>query len=90
MTNLAYFKSIRLKLQENNGLWTWSIQREINDLIPGNEITRNPDGSWKMTSTQVRMGVFPSTGYNPGTITTTKELELEKKATCKGQMTGKT
>ena len=40
---------------------------------PGNEITKNLDGSWKMTSTQVRMGVFPSTGYSPGTITTTKE-----------------
>ena len=51
---------------------------------PGNKITRNPDGSWKMTSTQVRMGVFPSTGYNPGTITTTKELELEKKGYMQG------
>ena len=51
---------------------------------PGNKITRNPDGSWKMTSTQVRMGVFPSTGYNPGTITTTRELELEKKGYMQG------
>ena len=35
MTNSEYFKSFQLKLQENNGLWTWSIQREINDLILG-------------------------------------------------------
>ena len=50
---------------------------------PGNKITRNPDGSWKMTSTQVRMGVFlpPDTIL---TITTTRELELEKKGYMQG------
>jgi hypothetical protein len=27
-------------------------------------ITQNPDGSWKMKSTKVRMNVYTSTGYN--------------------------
>ena len=66
--------------------WFMDITNPMGDkrFDPGNKITRNPDGSWKMTSTQVRMGVFPSTGYNPGTITTTRELELEKKGYMQG------
>ena len=51
---------------------------------PQDEITRNVDGSWKMRSSQVRMGVFPSTGYTPQAITTTKELDLEKKGYMQG------
>ena len=51
---------------------------------PQDEITRNIDGSWKMRSSQVRMGVFPSTGYTPQAITTTNELDLEKKGYMQG------
>jgi hypothetical protein len=37
---------------------------------PQNTITRNADGSWKIKSTQVRMSVFTSTGYDAGRIST--------------------
>jgi len=37
---------------------------------PQNTITRNADGSWKIQSSQVRMSVFTSTGYNVGNIST--------------------
>lgn len=37
---------------------------------PQNTLTQNADGSYKMTSTQVRMEVFTSTGYQPSLITT--------------------
>ncbi len=36
---------------------------------PQDQITRNPDGSWKMKSDQVRMYVYTSNGYNPNQIT---------------------
>jgi hypothetical protein len=37
---------------------------------PQNTITKNPDGSWKMKATQVRMAVYTSTGYDGDDITT--------------------
>jgi hypothetical protein len=37
---------------------------------PQNTITPNGDGSWKMTSTKVRMQVSTSEGYKPSAITT--------------------
>jgi hypothetical protein len=37
---------------------------------PQDPITRNGDGSWKMKGTQVRMGVFTSTGYSASKIPT--------------------
>ena len=36
---------------------------------PQDQITRNPDGSWKMRSDQVRMSVYTSNGYNPHQVT---------------------
>ena len=36
---------------------------------PQDQITRNPDGSWKMKSDQVRMYVYTSNGYNPHQVT---------------------
>ena len=42
----------------------------IVDLILRNTITKNPDGSWKMKATQVRMNVYTSTGYNSANIPT--------------------
>ncbi len=33
-------------------------------------ITKNPNGSYKVTKTEVRMEVYPSTGYNQDKITT--------------------
>ena len=46
---------------------------------PQDKITRNTDGSWKMRSKQVRMGVFPSTGYDSDAIPTKKGSELKSK-----------
>ncbi|HEX5904909.1 MAG TPA: hypothetical protein VFY50_02555, partial [Candidatus Nitrosocosmicus sp.] len=43
---------------------------------PGNTITKNADGSWKMTATQVRMGVYPSTGYDASKIATYDHSQL--------------
>jgi hypothetical protein len=37
---------------------------------PQNTITKNPDGSWKMKATQVRMSVYTSTGYDGDDIPT--------------------
>lgn len=37
---------------------------------PQDTLTQNADGSWKIQSTQVRMGVYTSTGYDPGAIQT--------------------
>jgi predicted heme/steroid binding protein len=37
---------------------------------PQEPITRNADGSWKMRNSQVRMGVFTSTGYSASKIPT--------------------
>ncbi len=37
---------------------------------PQNTITKNPDGSWKMKATQVRMTVYTSTGYDGNDIPT--------------------
>jgi hypothetical protein len=43
---------------------------------PQVEITRNDDGSWKMTSTKVRMNVMTSTGYDSGKMETQNRDEL--------------
>ena len=37
---------------------------------PQDPLTRNPDGSWKIRSKQVRMQVYTSTGYDAAAITT--------------------
>ncbi len=42
-------------------------------------MTRNNDGSWRVTSTQVRYGVFTSSGYHPELITTYDQKELAAK-----------
>jgi len=46
---------------------------------PKNTITRNPDGSWKMKATQVRMNVFTSTGYSQSNIASLNQADLEAK-----------
>jgi hypothetical protein len=46
---------------------TWSLKDDAPSdkrFDPQDPITRNADGSWKMKSTQVRMGVLTSTGYD--------------------------
>ncbi len=46
---------------------------------PQTTLTKNPDGSWKVTNTQVRMRVIRSGGYKPSLITTYDQDELAKK-----------
>jgi hypothetical protein len=46
---------------------------------PQANITKNPDGSYKMTEQQVRMEVYPSTGYHEDRITTLNQKELAAK-----------
>jgi hypothetical protein len=42
-------------------------------------LSKNSDGSFKVTDSKIRMGVWPSTGNHPEKITTYDEKELEKK-----------
>ena len=44
-----------------------------------NFIKRNDDGSWKVTSTEVRYGVTTSTGWHPELITTLNQQESSAK-----------
>jgi hypothetical protein len=46
---------------------------------PKTTLAKNPDGSWKVTSTKVRMNVFTSTGYDPALITTYDQPALAGK-----------
>ena len=46
---------------------------------PQNTITKNPDGSWKMKATQVRMAVYTSTGYDGDDIPTLDHSEIASK-----------
>ncbi len=39
-------------------------------------LTKNPDGSFKVTSSQVRWGVFTSSGYHPAQIATYNQKQL--------------
>jgi hypothetical protein len=52
--------------------WYMDMNNPLSDsrFNPQNTITKNPDGSWKMKSTQVRMNVYTSTGYDPNAIPT--------------------
>ncbi len=47
------------------------------------------DGSWKVTSKEVRFGVLTSSGYRPDLITTLNQAELAEKDTCNHQMIGR-
>jgi hypothetical protein len=46
---------------------------------PQNTITKNPDGSWKMKSTQVRRNVNTSTGYDSHDIPTLDHSAIASK-----------
>ena len=46
---------------------------------PQNTITKNPDGSWKMKATQVRMSVYTSTGYDGDDIPTLDHSSIATK-----------
>jgi hypothetical protein len=61
--------------------WFVNMQDPARDLQfdPQATITKNPDGSYKMTKTTVRIEVYPSTGYNQDKITTLNQKELAAK-----------
>ena len=42
-------------------------------------MTRNSDGSWQVIGTQIRYGVYTSSGYHPRLITTVNQQELTEK-----------
>jgi hypothetical protein len=46
---------------------------------PKGDISKNPDGSWKVSDTQVRMNVFTQEGYDQNLITTYDADELAAK-----------
>jgi hypothetical protein len=71
--NNDQFGIIKLYPTKNNGEeWYMNMNNPLGDsrFNPQNTLTKNPDGSWKMKSTQVRMNVYTSTGYNSANIPT--------------------
>jgi hypothetical protein len=67
------FGIIKLYPTKTNGeQWYMNMNNPLDDsrFNPQNTITKNPDGSWKMKSTQVRMNVYTSTGYDGNKIPT--------------------
>jgi hypothetical protein len=61
--------------------WFMNMQDPTRDpqFDPQSTITKNPDGSYKVTKTTVRMEVYPSTGYHQDKITTLNQKELAAK-----------
>jgi hypothetical protein len=72
----------KLYQTKNNGEeWYINMNNPTSDsrFNPQNTITKNPDGSWKMKATQVRMGVYTSTGYDGNDIPTLDHSEIAAK-----------
>jgi hypothetical protein len=61
--------------------WFMNMQNPASDprFDPQATITKNPDGSYKITKTVVRMEVYPSTGYHQDKISTLNQKELAAK-----------
>ena len=73
------FGITKLYETKNNGEeWYLNMNNPTSDsrFNPQNTITRNPDGSWKMKATQVRMAVYTSTGYDGDDIPTLDHSEI--------------
>jgi hypothetical protein len=69
----------KLYQTKNNGEeWYLNMNNPTSDsrFNPQNTITRNPDGSWKMKATQVRMAVYTATGYDGDDIPTLDHSEI--------------
>jgi hypothetical protein len=66
-----------LEAGEPNG--STMSRQDIARFNPQTPIAQNLDGSWKVTSTKVRMNVYTSTGYHPERISTYAQSELSKK-----------
>ena len=61
--------------------WIIDMNNPLDDsrFNPRNTITKNPDGSWKMKATQVRMEVYTSTGYDRNDISTLDHSAIASK-----------
>lgn len=61
--------------------WAMNMDSATSDsrFDPKNSITKNSDGSWKMTSSQVRMNVFTSSGYHPEKISSFNQVTMATK-----------
>jgi hypothetical protein len=69
-------KSVGGKTEE----WYMNMDNPTNDARTSPpSMTKNSDGSWKVTSGQVRYGVYTSTGYHPGQISTLNQAQMEAK-----------
>ena len=67
--------------KSNGEEWYLNMNNPLGDsrFNPQNTITKNPDGSWKMKSTQVRMAVYTSTGYDGDDIPTLDHSAIASK-----------
>ena len=80
--NKDQFGIIKLYPTKNNGEeWFINMDNPLSDsrFNPQNTITKNPDGSWKMKATQVRMNVYTSTGYDSNDIPTLDHSTIASK-----------
>jgi len=61
--------------------WFIDMNNPLSDsrFNPQNTITKNSDGSWKIKSTQVRMNVYTSSGYDGSKITTLDHSAIASK-----------
>jgi len=61
--------------------WFMDMNNPLGDsrFNPQNTITKNPDGSWKMKSSKVRMAVYTSTGYDQNDIPTLDHSQIASK-----------
>jgi len=81
-TDTDVFGIKKLYQTKNNGEeWYINMNNPTSDsrFNPRNTITKNPDGSWKMKATQVRMEVYTSTGYDGDDIPTLDHSEIATK-----------
>ena len=67
--------------KSNGEQWYMNMNNPLGDsrFNPQNTITKNPDGSWKMKSTKVRMAVYTSTGYDSNDIPTLDHSAIASK-----------
>jgi hypothetical protein len=65
----------------NGDEWYMKMSDPIHDpqFDPQVELTRNPDGSWDVDDSKVRMSVYTSSGYDVSKISTYEQQELAKK-----------
>jgi hypothetical protein len=81
-SDIDIFGIIKLYPTKSGGeQWYMNMNNPLGDsrFNPQNTITKNPDGSWKMKSTKVRMAVYTSTGYDQDAIPTLDHSDIAAK-----------